>query len=270
MTLSATIIDNDGDNDGSMQYAWDLDDDGTTDTTEATSLTNYTHSQIENIATYHTIRLTITDKNNLSVTKTGTVKVVNTTKGRLYTDEYWSGTHVLEGHVEIPVGIALTTAQLTTVNVSYNPDPLIGYAYGLLVKGTLNAGTGTRFGIPDTVEDKWKGIDIEGVASLDTVTIEDAERGITVVPGSNAMITGCILNNNIAGIHVYGIAQLITGTLFSNNLYGVKEETGSSPVLVNCVFENNIIDYYHKTLTRITMDELNEIGENDGNTRVGE
>lgn len=270
IALSATVIDNDGDNDGTMHYAWDLDNDGITDTNAQTPSTSYLHSQIENTETSHTINLTITDRNNLSVTKTGTVKVVNTTKGSLFTNEYWSGTHVLEGRVEIPVGITLTTAPLTTVNVSYNPDPLIGYDYGLLVKGTLHAQPGTKFGIPDTVEDKWKGIDIEGVASLDTVTIEDAERGITVIPGSNATITGCVLNNNIAGIHVYGTAQLITGTLFTNNLYGVKEEIGASPVLTNCIFDHNTIDYYHKTLTRITMDELNLLPGNSGNARQGE
>jgi parallel beta-helix repeat protein len=147
---------------------------------------------------------------------------------------------------------------------------MIGYDYGLLVKGTLHAQPGTKFGIPDTVEEKWKGIDIEGTATLNAVTIEDAERGITVIPGSNATITGCTLNNNIAGIHVYGTAQLIIGAIFKANLYGVKEEIGSSPVLVGCIFDHNIIDYYHQTLTRITIDELNLLGTNSNNARQGE
>jgi hypothetical protein len=270
LMLSATIIDNDGDDAGIMTYSWDLDNDAIEDSADITPLTHFLHEQIENKETNYVISLTVTDRNNLSVTSTAIVKVVNTTQGALYTDEYWSGTHILTGPVEIPEGITLTTNQYTNVHVQYNPDPAIGYDYGILVYGTLNAQEGTHFRIPDAVEDRWKGIDIQGTANLNTVTIQDAERAITVIPGSSATIDRCTLINNTAGIHIYKAIQEITNTTFINNLYGIKEEKGATATLTSCHFNNNIIDYYHQDLTRLTMEELNALGTNSNNTREGE
>ena len=267
LTLAVEITDDDGDEEGLFVYSWDFDNDGTEDSDLENPLISLEHALITDQETDYIIQLTVTDQNNLSVTDTVIVKVVNTYAGTLFTDEYWSGTHILSGQITIPLGITLTIAPNTDVQVTYNPA--YGYNYGILVLGTLNAETGSNFGIPDNVLEKWKGVDIEGEANLFNIKIEDAVRGITVVHGSSAVINSCILNNNIAGIHVLTTDQIIHATEFSNNIYGVKEEKGTSARLETCIFTNNIFDYYHSTLTRLTMEELNSLPGCQGNTNGG-
>lgn len=60
----------------------------------------------------------------------------------------------------------------------------------------------------------------------------------------------------------------LKNTTFSQNtLYGIKEDQSGRPVVINCVFNGNGYDYYHETLTDLTMEQLNALEENEGNRR---
>jgi len=195
--------------------------------------------------------------------------VVNTQKGRLYTDEYWSGTHYITGDLEIPEGISLTLAPGTIVVVSGDPDN--GYNHALTIKGTLNAPDGGLFKIDEAAAPYWKGIAVEGTAILDGVTIRDAERGLAIFPTAAVSVNKCKFIENLAGIHLMTINQPITFCDFINNeIYGIKEEKGTSAHVENCCFEGNTIHYYHQTLTRLTIGELNALDDCENNSGGGE
>ncbi len=212
----------------------------------------------------YTLTLTVTDNDGGKGTASTVVKIRNTTSGSLYMDEVWSGEHHLSGKVTVLLGVNLTILPGTRVIVDGNPEETALNVEGTLTiqGGTQNVTFSSAIGTPDC----WKGIYIKGQGNLEGVIIQHAIRGITIVDGANVSVSNCILQNNKVGIHVYGVKPMISNTSFLNNIwYGIKEDSGGRPNVINCLFSGNGMDYYMEDLCGITMENLNEVEGNYGN-----
>ena len=253
--FNAAVSDPDG---HPVSYLWDPGDGG-----EALSGVVATHSYAKT-GTY-TLTLRVTDNDGGVRVATTTVTVGNTASGTLYADETWSGTQYIYGDVTVPAGITLTVLPGTQVIVNGTADS----GFTIDIKGSLNitdSGRTVSFVSSSGQAGSWKGIYLEGRATLDGVTVKDAERGLTVVSGSTASLSNCIFQNNQAGLHVYGTAPAVGGCAFlDNTLYGIKEDEGGRPVVKDCTFSGNGMDYYSEKDTDLTIDEVNQIPGNSGN-----
>lgn len=213
----------------------------------------------------YTLTLTVTDNDGGVTVATTTVTVGNTASGTLYADETWSGTQYIYGDVTVPAGITLTVLPGTQVIVNGTSDS----GFTLDIKGTLNitdSGRTVSFASSSGQAGSWKGIYLEGQGALDGVTVKDAERGVTVVGGATVTLKNCTFRNNQAGLHVYGTAPAVSGCRFlENTLYGIKEDEGGRPVVKDCTFSGNGMDYYSEKDTDLTIDEVNQIPGNSGN-----
>jgi hypothetical protein len=209
------------------------------------------------------INLAVKDQNGTVYLGTTLVKVKNTASGQLYMDEVWSGTHNLDGPVTVPTGINLTIQPGTRVVLNGAEET------SLIINGSLNipgGESGVEFSPANGETASWKGIYVEGQAFLNSVTLCRAERGLAAVAGSTVNLVNCVFRENQVGLHVYGAGASVSNSSFINNtLYGIKEDEGGRAVVVDCVFSGNGMNYYHDTLTEITMDQLNEITGNRGN-----
>lgn len=200
----------------------------------------------------------------------GTITLENSSAGNdlgsgdirtLTDDETWSQSCTIIGQVIVPVGKTLTISNDVQVTFIV-PTGVNPYQGGLIVHGTLNVGSGVIF---TTTEEGWMGIIIDGAAGINGATFNKARRGLVILSGSDVTAGNCIFSNNIAGIHVYNSDPAITNCVFESNTYGIKEDSGAAPVVIGCGFSGNKVDYYHATMTRITMDQLNAISGNSGN-----
>ena len=112
----------------------------------------------------------------------------------------------------------------------------------------------------------WAGLEIEGEADLDNITIRDAARGITLKSDKVETINGTTFEDNRIGLHLLGVPPLISGCSFiGNEFYGIKEDDGCLPVVKDNLFQNNGYDYYDLDLTVLSADELNNLDSNTGN-----
>jgi hypothetical protein len=213
------------------------------------------------------LKVIVTFTDGTSFIAETTVTVQNTSNGTLHTHETWWGIHHIYGDVIVPEGITLTIKPGTQVIIQQSPGQT-GYGNGLTVNGIMNAGTGVVFQLANgTTLDGWKGITITGRASLDHVSIYHAQRAVTTVNTDNVTISYSKIANNYTGVHVCGGHPTISYTTFSGNtLYAIKEENGW-PKVTHCTFTGNGIDYYHDTLTKITLEQLNTLPGrgNEGN-----
>jgi parallel beta-helix repeat protein len=257
LQLTATITDTDG---MAVNYQWDPGD-GSTTLSEAGPTHRYYQT-----GTY-TVTLSVTDNDGGVSMATTTVTVGNTTGGSLQGDETWSGTHHLYSNVTVPSGIHLTIAPETVIIADGAADVDSGYA--LTISGNLTiqgADQKIVFKSAAGQVNAWQGIHITGNAVLDGITVQEAVRGISVTNGATVSLSNCIFQNNQAGLHVYNSQLTVTNCSFLNNsLYGIKEDEGGRPVVVDCVFTGNGINYYHDILTDISIDELNQLDGNSGN-----
>lgn len=256
LQLTAAVTDPDG---YPVSYSWNPGDGGAPVSGAAPTY------QYTTIGSY-TLTLTVTDNDGGITTTATTVNVHNTFQGKLFTNETWSGTWYLYGDVTVPPGITLTILPGTQIIV--NSDPFTGNSYTLDIQGNLTIpGAGqVSFSSPTGQAGDWKGIYVEGQATLNQVLIQDAARGLAVVNGAAAMITNCTFQNNQAGLHVYGAQPTVTNCSFINNtLYGIKEDNGGRPIVTGSLFSGNGIDYYSEIMTGITIDQLNQINGNSGN-----
>lgn len=257
---SAVISDRDGE---IIEYLWEPGDGG--DEILA-SVFEYSYLAIGE----YTLTLTVTDNDGATVSETVSVKVNNTTSGRLYTDETWSGEHRIVGDVLVPDGKTLTILPDTKVIIDGIPG-VTGYDHALVIEGQLlitGDGPEVLFKLASDAQETWKGIAIFGTAELNNFRIEQAVRGITVLNDAQVNISNGHLLNNQVGLHVYGCRPLIDNTRFEGNtLYGIKEDFGGRPVVTDCHFSNNGIDYYHEELTALSMEQLNNVDGNSGNSQ---
>lgn len=255
ISFTADVIDPDGQ---PANYRWDPGDGGA-----ALSGMNPTY-HYSKVGQY-TLTLTVTDNDGGMSTATTTVRVGNTTRGSLFIDETWSGTHHLDGDITVPVGVTLTILPGTVVIAN---DAASTEALALNIKGSLiiqGATEGVIFRSANGA-DRWLGILVEGTATLDRIIVQDALRGLTTVHGATVTVTNCTFQNNQVGLHAYDATPEVRNSSFINNsLYGIKEDEGGRPVVVGCRFSGNSINYYHEVLTEISIEELNQLDGNSGN-----
>lgn len=218
-------------------------------------------------AKVYLLAVTVTMIDGRIFTAQSTVTVQNTSNGSLHINETWRGIHHLYGDVTVPEQVTLTIMPGTQVIIEQSPGQT-GYGNALIINGTLNAGTGVVFRLADGATlDGWKGISITGQAVLNQVTVNNAQRAVTTIGTDNVSILNSVISKNYTGIHVCGGHPAISGTTFTDNtLYAIKEEDGW-PVVTDCTFTGNGINYYHDTLTKITIDQLNQLPDrnNSGN-----
>lgn len=246
---------------GMLEYRWETGEPGGTVLTGEVPEYRYT-----SLGEY-TLSLTVTDQDGGVAVASTRVKVENTTEGSLYMDEVWSGVHRIYGDVTVPAGITLTILPGTQVIVDGTPEN--GYFHGLRVKGSLAVQGGepaVSFSSVTGQAGGWKGIYVEGRAELSGVTVRDAMRGLLVTETGNVTVSNCSFQGNKVGVHMFQAKPVVNNCLFQENtVYGIKEDQGGRPVVMNCRFVGNGINYYHETLTDITMEQLNEIEGNYGN-----
>ncbi|HEX3046588.1 MAG TPA: PKD domain-containing protein [Bacillota bacterium] len=277
IVFSATVTDPDGKEGERFTYKWILADER--DPGKKIILTGATPEFQYTILGDYTVSLTVTDQDGGEATSATIVKVRNTTRGRLYLDEVWSGIHRIYGDVTVPAGIKLTIQTGTQIII----DGILGdtnYFNGLIIKGQLEVQPGVVFDAVnrDTGEglitdfgdgsgdDGWKGITIEGNASFNGVTFRHAFRALAVFSTANVTVTDCTFRDNYVAVHVYGSAPQVYSSQFINNLwYGIKEDLSGRPVVIDCGFSGNEVDYYQDQVTEITIDQLNRIPGNRGN-----
>jgi hypothetical protein len=151
------------------------------------------------------------------------------------------------------------------VIIDGTPDS--GYNYALIIQGSLTVQSGASFdSVNGTVANGWKGIMVTGQATLDGATISHATRGITNMNAASVSVGNSSLIDNDIGIHAFGSNLQINNCQFINNQwYGIKEDQGGRPVVTNCGFTGNEVDYYQDQVSEITMDDLNLIPGNSGN-----
>lgn len=223
-------------------------------------------------AKVYPLTVTVAFTDGSDYTAQTTVTVQNTGKGTLHTHEIWQGIHHIYDDVTVPAGILLTILPGTQVIVHQSPGQT-GYSNALNIQGTLISGEiGGSETITFTVDhnaslDGWRGISITGNAQLFNVSISKAQRAITTIGTNSVTIKNCVISQNYTGVHVCGGHPAISGTTFSDNtLYAIKEENGW-PKVTHCTFTGNGVDYYHDTLTKITVEQLNTLPDrgNEGN-----
>ncbi|MCL6591421.1 MAG: PKD domain-containing protein [Firmicutes bacterium] len=258
LTFTAAVIDPDGVPGDIFSYQWDPGA-GNGLLTGPEPQYRYTRTG------EYTLTLTVTDKDGGVATGVTTVKIANTSRGALYMDEVWSGEHHIYADVTVPEGIHLTISPGTRVIIDGMPGA--GYNHALIIQGGLTAQSGCSFqSANNAVENGWKGIYITGEATLEGANIYHALRGITVMNAARVTASNCGFIDNYIGIHVYGSRPRIDTCQFANNQwYGIKEDQGGRPIVVNCGFTGNEVGYYQDGVSEISMDDLNRIPGNIGN-----
>ncbi|MGQ9779217.1 MAG: Ig-like domain-containing protein [Bacillota bacterium] len=239
LTFSVTAMDPEG---TPLTYTWDFGDGYTAAGSDRT-----THAY-DGLGVYR-VTVRITDAHGGSAESSLEIRIENTKKGMLFADEEWSGNMAVEGDVLVPAGLTLVVAPATTVAVNQGCE--------LRVEGSLRVGEGARF---DSTGGTWKGIVFAGTGSgeLSGVTIGHALRGVACTGTGIVTLTGVTFRANQTGLHCYGGAITVESCRFESNLvYGIKEDNGCSPLVLNCVFVGNGINYYDEILTELTVDELN-------------
>ncbi|WP_230868790.1 fibronectin type III domain-containing protein [Iocasia frigidifontis] len=214
--------------------------------------------QFLEIGTYQ-LELEVADHDGAATKESWEIIITNTLEGPLVLDETWSGEMQMRGTVVVPEGISLTIEPGTLISF---PDS----AY-LIIKGEFEA-SGT-VNMPITISGTyWSGLLIRQTAQvteLNYLLLSEAERGLTLEK-QDITLKDCSLLDNKIGIHLHGSSPEINNCKISGNeVYGVKEELASKPVLVDCIFNKNGNDYYHYLLTNISLDKLNSLAGNSGN-----
>ena len=232
-----SISDPDDPDSESFHYKWEMGDDSGPKTYEEALAHYYTEPGD------YTLRLTVTDDDGGVSTAETTVHVRNTSRGSLYTDETWGGTHHLYGEVIVPEGVTLTIEPGARIVIERDLAGS-GYDYALNIKGTLIIPGGeVVIGLPDGETGLWRGIYIEGRAELNGATVKHARRGLTALESSTVNITGCIFRENeSACTHIAAAARgLLTAPSWRTQYTDQRRqgEGAAEDVVINCRFGGN-------------------------------
>ena len=230
--------------------------------------TNYTHKELWDSETDYNLNIRVSDMYGKSNEKLVNMKVLNTSEGSLYIDEYWKGDHTIIGTVEVPENITLNIFDDSNIYAYSTPD-LIG-TVGLLINGTLLSGDGVSFTIHDDVSDfLWNGIFVNGTAEIGASDISRAIRGLTATSLSTIGLYETSFSSNNIGLHAIGTTLILDSLSFTGNFeYAIKEDANAIPYVTNCWFENNTYDYYDEVLTAIDFNLLNDLSSNDNNRGI--
>ncbi len=193
----------------------------------------------------------------------GSVIVAGAPEERIESDTVIGGTWHIDKQITVVANVTLTILPGTTVTA----DP----GCGLTIRGHLQAiddAGGISFDVQGQPGDTWTGVRFDGgTGALRGVAIRHADRGVACT-GTGAVTLTCIaFFENTVGLHCYGGSITVDGCDFvGNTVYGVKEDNGCSPLVLDSSFQNNGISYYDDKLTEITIDELNAMPGNGGNS----
>lgn len=232
-------------------FVWNFGDGGL-----ATGGTETTHAYLilsEPDAPY-IVTVTATDDTGVQYTGTIKIHIVNTSKGRLYADETWSGSQTITEDVVVPAGIRLTIEPGTVVQANLG-------CY-LKVNGQLDAidpGKGIRF-TGQSPDSTWQGIRFDGTGTgiLDGVTVSRAVRGVACTSNGSITLQNDLFSQNDTGVHCFSGIIKVTGCTFQDNtVYGIKEDKGCNPLVENCIFQGNGIPYYDQNLFDLSVEQLN-------------
>lgn len=239
-------------------FVWDFGEGGATACgTEAT----HTYRSLSEPDAPYIVTVTATDDTGVQYQGTIKIHIVNTSQGRLYADETWSGTHAITEDVIVPAGIQLTIKPGTVVQV--NPECYLRVSGQLDV---IDPGKGIRF-TGESLATTWQGIRFDGAGTgiLDGVEISRAIRGVACTGSGSITLKNDIFSQNETGLHCYGGCITVENcTFLANTVYGIKEDHGCNPVIKNCIFQSNGIHYYDQFLYDIPIDKLNTTS-NEGN-----
>jgi hypothetical protein len=215
------------------------------------------------------IRCVVTFKDGSSKEAQAIAKVETTRSGKLYANETWSGTHHLDGVVEVPSGITLTIS-----NCSVIPRGAEGRAYYRFGDNRRIVGlAGSNIDISDSIFGQadgmwWGGVLAEGTLTAKDSTFYKAIQGIALVSSgaANASISGCTFNATNTAIHIVGsIANVIIDGCTFNDIvrYAIKEDDKGRPKVINCTFNGEL--YYAWDRAIIDLATLNSLDGNAGN-----
>lgn len=225
-----------------------------------------THKNVRNSETEYNLTVDATDKLGASTLVELPLKVVNTSEGRLFTDEYWSGDHIVTGSITVPDTLKLTLLDGAIVKVE--TDAINGYDQTITIAENAELDhEGTAKYYSDDPYGNWGGLVINGKADLSSITVENAERGVTINSITDFVIDNSVFANNVTGIHLVksGTVSIDNSEFRGNRFYGIKEEKGVDPVVTNSLFTDNGYDYYDTDMTVIDYTKLNQLDLNSGN-----
>lgn len=253
----------DPENDIPLTYNWKFGD-----KIPDSSLINPVHHYFQKgkaKTTNYTAQLTVTDNQGKSSQSDISIIVENTSQGKLYADEFWSGEHLITGDVIVPAGLKLTILAGAQIKVTGNYQLLIEEGAELIVSGTEQ--DSVEMALAPGVNTPWKGILVKGKAEIKQICIKNSVRGLTIVNQADAVIENSSFEQNKIAIHAYSSNPVIRQCKFIGNTnYAIKEDQGAQPQVVTCSFNSNTHDYYQQALTIITGRQLNKINNNTGNT----
>jgi hypothetical protein len=199
----------------------------------------------------------------------------------------WTSDLVVSGSIVIQSGATLRVAENVQVTVARvvelgpEGDPLPGGSPTITVRagGRLELCPGSAFQPmhwqagqqPGSGWEYWGGLVAEGHVLVTSGAIRGAIRGVTAISGSSVILLGAWIERCRTGMHAIGSTAhpVISASRFiSNARYGIKEDSGASPVVTDCVFESNTCDYYDEELTVVEAWGINALapGNNFGNT----
>lgn len=265
--------------DDTANIGWDFGDGATA--AGASPPTHYYQQQAGQLQSYCTYALTLTLPTSPTATTVSIpVTVQDTQEGELWGDEHWCGPHTVVGEVVVPNGMKLhilTNTDVPTEAVSFQGDLGAGYLQGITVDGNLTVDGGVTFQKAAGQGQGWGRILVRGNATIGSlsglgVLIEDADRGVAVDQGGAAAIANTSFAGNATGLQVVGSNAVSVDTcIFSGNrVYGIKEDAGGRPSVVNSVFRGNRRSYYQFDGGVIGIDALNALNKPNNSGNSGE
>lgn len=221
------------------------------------------HKEIWDQESIYTLEIEAYDNFNKPRIVKFPLKVVNTSEGQLYTDEYWRGDHYLTGDVTVPDSLKLTIDNNS--RVISDQDLKYRGEHQLIVDGLLEHLGSVQYS-DNSNAFNWGGIIINGDAILDNTSIDGAVTGLQIDSSNNLDINNLSISNCIIGIHLLnGSLSLSNSEITGNKHYGIKEEDGVDITVTDTYFNLNGYDYYDTELTVIDTETLNSLGNNSGN-----
>lgn len=205
----------------------------------------------------------ITVKDNDHGTSYASVEIVvtNTLEGDLVKDETWSSLMEMRGNVIVPEGRTLII--LSGTEITFPATCKLEVRGSIQFAGTVDEPivfTGTR----------WNGIEIYPTATVTGISylhVSEAERGLALFE-QNVEVQHVTFDRNIVGLHLYQSTATVKDSIFSQNqMFGIKEDIEGNAVVIDSIFrDNRLSPYYDEDITWLSVQQLNQIAGNSGNT----